>query len=87
MLKIEVRGSKQYFFLNSEEYSSYSYEQEVLMQEGNKYKVVGVEDMTVETMINQEEVALKVAVVKLVTLGDKYSRVGCCKRACYYLTN
>ena len=57
------------------------------MQEGNKYKVVGVEDMTVQTMINEEEVALKVAVVKLVTLGDKYSRVGCCRRACYYLLN
>lgn len=43
LLEIWIHGRTQYFCLNSDEYSSYSYEQEVLLQEGIKYKVESVE--------------------------------------------
>ena len=57
------------------------------MQEGNRYEVVGVEQMIHKKKIRDEEVDVNVAVIELITLGDKYSRVNCCKRGFYYLTS
>lgn len=45
LLEIEITGSNQFFSLNTNEYSSYPSEAEVLLQEGIKYKVVGVENI------------------------------------------
>ena len=85
LLQIEIRGTHQYFQLNTSDLTSYPSEQEVLLQEGNKYKIIGLEEMDYKTLINEEEVDIKVKVVKLIAIGDKYSRVNCCKRAFYYL--
>ena len=48
LLEITIRGSNQYFALNSDEYSSYSYEEEVLLQEGIKYRVHAIDETTVK---------------------------------------
>ena len=42
LMEITVRGSHQFFFLNSDEYSSYPYEEEVLMQDGIMYRVLDI---------------------------------------------
>ena len=54
LLEIKISGSKQYFYLNSKEYSSYPNEQEVLLQEGIKYKVIELDELTVSKIINDE---------------------------------
>ena len=46
LLEITIRGCNQYFCLNSAEYSSYPQEEEVLLQEGIKYRVVDIDEMT-----------------------------------------
>ena len=71
LLEIQIHGRTQYFSLNSDEYSSYSYEQEVLLQEGIKYKVMAVEQE--ETRVKERNV--EVTVVRLVNVGDKYQRM------------
>ena len=43
LLEITFKGSHQFFSLNSSDYSSYPCEQEVLLQEGIKYRVCGIE--------------------------------------------
>ena len=47
LLGITIRGSNQFFSLNSAEYSSYPEEQEVLLQEGIKYRVLDIDNTTV----------------------------------------
>ena len=87
LLKITIRGSNQFFSLNSAEYSSYPYEEEVLMQEGIKYRVLDIDEMTVKQLVGDQEVDTKVAVIKLDAIGDKYSQMNCCRRGIHYLTN
>ena len=42
--EITFKGDNQFFYLNSDEYSSYPYEEEVLVQEGIMYLVNSVEE-------------------------------------------
>ena len=42
LLKIEFTGSNQSFSLNTNEYSAYPDEEEVLLQEGIQYKVISI---------------------------------------------
>lgn len=48
LFEIDFSGGQQFFHLNSEEYSSYPYEEEVLLQEGIQYRVINnsVENFT-----------------------------------------
>ena len=87
LLEITVRGAKQFFFLNSAEYSSYPYEQEVLLQEGIKYRVLAMDRMTFKQVVEGQEVETEVAVIKLEAIGDKYSQMNCCRRGIHYLAN
>ena len=87
LLEITVRGANQFFYLNSTEYSSYPYEQEVLLQEGIKYRVHAIDEMTANQVQNGQKVDTKVTVIKLYATGDKYSQMNCCRRGIHYLTN
>ena len=40
LIEIVIEGDKQLFSLNSDEYSAYSYEQEVLLHDGVEYTVI-----------------------------------------------
>ena len=87
LLEITVRGANQFFSLNSDEYSSYPDEQEVLLQEGIKYRVLAIEETTVKQDRDGQEVDTKVVVIELEALGDKYSQMNCCRRGIHYLAN
>ena len=43
LMKIKFRGKKQFFFLNSKDYSSYPDEMKILLQEGVEYLVTAIE--------------------------------------------
>ena len=87
LLEITIRGSNQYFYLNSSEYSSYPDEEEVLLQEGIKYKVLDFDEIIVQQVIEDQEVDTKVLIIKLDAIGDKYSQMNCCRRGIHYLAN
>ena len=87
LLEITVRGAKQFFFLNSAEYSSYPCEQEVLLQEGIKYRVLAMDQMIFKQVVEGKEVDTEVAVIRLDAMGDKYSQMNCCRRGIHYLAN
>ncbi len=42
-MEIEFSGPKQFFHLNSRDFSAFDYEQEVLLQDGIQYEVIDVE--------------------------------------------
>ena len=86
-MEITIRGSNQFFSLNSDEYSSFPDEEEVLMQEGIKYKVLTIDEITVKSQADDQEVDTKVTVIKLEAVGDKYSQMNCCRRGIHYLAN
>ena len=86
-MEITIRGANQFFSLNSDEYSSYPDEQEVLLQEGIKYRVLAIEETTVKQDRDGQEVDTKVVVIELEALGDKYSQMNCCRRGIHYLAN
>ena len=54
LLEIEFTGKNQYFFLDSDEVSAYSYEKEVLLQDGIQYTVksVSTETMNIKLVIS-----------------------------------
>ena len=56
LLEITIRGANQFFSLNSTEYSSYSYEQEVLLQEGIKYRVLAIDETMVKRVKDGQKV-------------------------------
>ena len=73
--------------MNSAEYSSYPYEQEVLLQEGIKYRVLAIDETSVKQVIDDREVDIKVVIIELDAMGDNYSQMNCCRRGIHYLTN
>ena len=54
LLEIDFKGTNQFFFLSSDDSSAYPLEQEVLLQEGIKYKVIGIEEDDFTRNINGE---------------------------------
>ena len=87
LLEITVRGANQFFYLNSIEYSSYPYEQEVLLQEGIKYSVLAIDQKKFKQIEDGKEVDTEVTVIRLDAVGDKYSQMNCCRRGIHYLAN
>ena len=93
LFEIVFSGCSQYFSLNSEEYSSYAYEQEVLLQEGMKFRIIGkreelVKQMPSENDIEKHNVApsmRNITVISLANVGEKYSRMKFCARYFKYL--
>ena len=72
------------FFLNSEEFSAYAYEQEILLQDGVEYKVVSCteDDEDLGKTLNK-----KMYTVVLEKSTDDYSRSCFCLRYLKLLMN
>lgn len=49
LIEINITGNQQFFYLNNDEYSAFSYEKEVLLQDGIMYRVIDCQD-SVETI-------------------------------------
>lgn len=52
LLEIDFIGNNQFFCLNGEEYSAFTLEKEVILQEGIKYKVENIVEVTVPRIID-----------------------------------
>ena len=76
LLEIDFEGANQFFFLNSDAYSAYAYEKEVLFQDGIKFKI---ESKDFETIIHNDK-EVQVAVIKLRNVGDKFKKMNICKK-------
>ena len=83
LIEIKIQGDEQMFFLNSEEFSAYAYEQEILLQDGVEYKVVRCteDDEDLGKTLNK-----KMYTVVLEKSEDDYSRLICCLRYLKLLT-
>ena len=76
LFHITFTGSTQYFYLNSEDYSAYPHEQEVLLQEGIKYRVEQIEKTEID--FEQADASVRseeIIVIKLRNVEDKYQKM------------
>lgn len=68
LVEILINGNQNYFYLNTKEYTSYPVEQEVLLQDGLRYRVVSVSEV-METIKSEgkdaKEYQKKLTVVQL----------------------
>ena len=73
--------------MNSQVYSSFPHEEEVLLQEGITYKVVDTDKIVaaVQDEGTGGQTMVQVTVIRLVNLGDKYKKMNCCARGLRYL--
>ena len=46
-----------------------------------------IDEITVKSQADDQEVDTKVAVIKFDAIGDKYSQMNCCRRGIHYLAN
>ena len=85
IFEIIFSGSNQFFFLNSIDYSAYPEEEEVLLQEGIKYKVLKLDELEYEYDDNGKESSITIKVVKLTNIPEKYSQMNWFKRYFRYV--
>ena len=77
LIEILVKDNKQIFSLNSSELSAYSFEKEVLLQDGVEYKVVGCDPKVYQLELSDMTIEKSYTEVTLVKEGDKYSSMNC----------
>lgn len=87
LIKIDFKGTNQFFFLNTKELSAYPGEQEVLLQDGIEYKVTKLEVVDETVSQGKKEYVKKLNVVTLVNVPDKYARHNCCLKNFKLLVN
>ena len=73
LIKISFKGSKQYFYLNSRDYSAYPEEEEILLQDGVKYSVIKRYDQQVNIKSGKYKIKKTLTVVELENIPEKYS--------------
>ena len=83
----DIAITGEFFFLNSLDYSAYPEEQEVLIQEGIRYRVISVDQAVHSIKVDEKYLEQKLIIVKLRNIKDKYKRMNCFKRSVKYLTS
>ena len=87
LIEIVIEGDKQLFSLKSDEYSAYSYEEEVLLQDGVEYTVINCEPVTEIIKRGNMTFERKLTLAILSMAGTKYQKTNCCVKSFKLLTN
>ena len=86
LFEIDLVGNKQFFDLS--EFSAYSNEKEVLLQEGLQYKILSIEEVTENIGYGGKLYKnKKFTIIRMRNIEDKYAKVNKCKRCFKLLVN
>ena len=88
LMQIEFKGTKQFFHLNTNDYSAYPDENEVLIQDGIEYEIVKI-DVVPETIPIQyptkKSIKRDITIIHLKNIPDMFSKMSFLKQSFYYL--
>ena len=86
-MEIKIKGSEQYFNLDSWELSAFPTEQEVVIQDGVEYIVLSREQVEETFELRGMSTTKKLMTVVLEKQQDKYSNLSQCKRYAKLIVN